>query len=55
MYPNKKVHHLKDVIDSIWAKSAAIVQERKEALEKGCEADNQWIGGGKDIMSILRE
>lgn len=55
LYPHEKVQQLKRVIDMLWSQSVALVEEQKAALEAGDDAMNQRVGGGKDIMSILRK
>ncbi|KAG5650924.1 hypothetical protein H0H81_010516 [Sphagnurus paluster] len=49
LIPWKKLHKLRDIIDVLHQTSIEILNEKKEALEKG----NATFEGGKDILSIL--
>lgn len=55
LYPNRKVQKLKNLVDTLWNRSVSLVKERKASLEGGDKAVNERVGGGKDIMSILRQ
>jgi len=49
LYPYSRAQQLKRIVDTLWSKAMAVVEQRKNALENG-EAENQ---DGKDIISIL--
>ena len=53
--PFGAVQRLKQISDTIRARSIGIVAEKKAALERGDEALKEQVGRGKDIMSVLRE
>lgn len=55
IYPSLGVQKLKNIVDILWDKSLTIMAQRKAAMEAGDDAVNQHVGGGKDIMSILRK
>ncbi|KAI0333103.1 cytochrome P450 [Cubamyces sp. BRFM 1775] len=51
--PFGAVQRLKQISDTIRARSIGIVAEKKAALERGDEALKEQVGRGKDIMSVL--
>ncbi|TCD70031.1 cytochrome P450-dit2 [Steccherinum ochraceum] len=53
MYPNKKAQQLKNIVDTVWNTSVSVVGRRRAAMERGEQAVNRLVGGGKDIMSLL--
>ena len=53
--PNKDVRKLRDIADTIAARSKEIVDGKVTALKAGDEALKPQVGEGKDIMSILRK
>lgn len=53
MYPNPDVQNIKEVVDTMSAKSYEIFNQKKVALKRGDEAVLRQVGEGKDIMSIL--
>lgn len=54
LVPHDGVQLLARVSDIFWARATAIYKEKKDALERGDAAVSLQVGGGKDIMSILR-
>jgi hypothetical protein len=48
------MHELRDIVDVMHNTSVEILESKKRALEEGDQAVAKQIGGGKDIMSILR-
>ena len=55
MAPFGVVQRLRQIIDTIHARSIGIIDEKKAALEQGDEALKEQVGEGKDLMSVLRE
>ena len=51
--PNQAVRKLRDITDTMDARSQEIVDGKLAALRAGDEALKQQVGEGKDIMSIL--
>ncbi len=54
LVPHEGVQLLSQLSEIFWARASAIYKEKKYALERGDAAVSQQVGGGKDIMSILR-
>ena len=52
--PSKRVQKLKNIVDTMYQRSVAIVDEKKAAMEKGDDTMLRQVSDGKDIMSILR-
>ncbi|KAI0701728.1 cytochrome P450 [Earliella scabrosa] len=53
MIPNRNVQRMREISDTLHARSVYIYNLKKDALEKGDEALKHQIGEGRDIMSIL--
>ncbi|KAI0359045.1 cytochrome P450 [Trametes cingulata] len=53
LLPSANVQRLKDISDTMHARSLLIFNEKKEALARGDDAVKHQIGEGRDIMSIL--
>lgn len=53
--PFKRLHTLKNVVDTMHRRAAEIFNEKKALLDRGDEALHHQVGEGKDLMSILRE
>ena len=53
--PNKRVQHVRGLIDTLYSHACEIVEMKKTALARGDEAVAQQLGQGKDIMSRLRK
>ena len=53
--PNRAVRKLRDITDTMDARSREIVDGKLAALKAGDEALKHQVGEGKDIMSILCE
>ncbi|KAH9890480.1 cytochrome P450 [Cubamyces lactineus] len=53
MAPFGAVQRLKQISDTICARSIGIIAEKKAALERGDEALKEQVGQGKDIMNVL--
>lgn len=53
--PNKTLHKLRDIIDTMHGTSVEILESKKKALQEGDEAVALQVGQGKDILSILCE
>ncbi|KAI0657156.1 cytochrome P450 [Cubamyces menziesii] len=53
MAPFGVVQRLRQIIDTIHARSIGIIDEKKAALEQGDEALKEQVGEGKDLMSVL--
>ncbi|PPQ71210.1 hypothetical protein CVT25_004681 [Psilocybe cyanescens] len=53
MMPNKTLHKLRDIIDTMHGTSVEILESKKKALQEGDEAVALQVGQGKDILSIL--
>ncbi|KAG6900250.1 hypothetical protein C0993_000891 [Termitomyces sp. T159_Od127] len=52
-FPNKRLHAIRDIIDTWDRTTSEIFEAKKRALEEGDEALAQQIGQAKDLMSIL--
>ena len=53
--PLASVQYMKNIVDTMHARSCEIVAEKRAALARGDDAVKRQVGEGKDIMSILRE
>ena len=51
--PIPVLRELIECVDILQRESEKIVQEKKEALEKGDEGVQRLVSNGKDIMSVL--
>lgn len=54
LLPHKAVQKWKSMIDVIDHTSTDVLAKKRAALAQGDEAVLKQVGGGKDIMSILR-
>ncbi|KAI9065218.1 cytochrome P450 [Trametes sanguinea] len=52
-FPDKRLHKLQDVVDTMHRRATEIYLEKKSRLEKGDVALLHQLGEGRDIMSIL--
>ncbi|KAJ3002739.1 hypothetical protein NUW54_g5682 [Trametes sanguinea] len=52
-FPDKRLHKLQDVVDTMHRRATEIYLEKKSRLEKGDVALLHQVGEGRDIMSIL--
>lgn len=52
--PNARVKRLKDIVDTMYARSVGIMEGKKRAVQHGDSELMEQIGEGKDVMSILR-
>ena len=55
MLPFENLRRLMHISDTLQRRSQEIIDERKEALQKGDEALLAQVGEGRDLMSICRE
>ena len=55
LLPSKNIQRMREISDTLHARSMAIFEEKKALLAKGDEALKQSVGEGRDVMSILRE
>ena len=53
--PSKRVQRLKDIVDTMFQRSVDIVNQKKDAMQKGDDTLLRQVSDGKDIMSILRQ
>ncbi|KAI0639055.1 cytochrome P450 [Trametes polyzona] len=53
LVPSANVQRMKEISDTLHARSVAIFDEKKAALARGDDAVKHQIGEGRDIMSIL--
>ncbi|KAI0333105.1 cytochrome P450 [Cubamyces sp. BRFM 1775] len=53
MIPYGPAQRMKQISDAMHDRSVRIINEKREALERGDEALKHQIGEGKDIMSVL--
>ncbi|KAH9941813.1 cytochrome P450 [Epithele typhae] len=51
--PFKRLHRLKNVVDTMHRRAEEIYQEKKAQLDKGDQALLLQVGEGRDLMSIL--
>jgi hypothetical protein len=53
--PSKRLHRIRDIVDSIHKVSLEIYESKKKALLEGDDVVTRQIGAGKDILSVLSE
>ena len=53
LLPTKDMQAMRNVVETLQAKSSEIYMQKKAALEKGDDAMTHQIGEGKDILSVL--
>ncbi|KAH9852205.1 cytochrome P450 [Lenzites betulinus] len=51
--PNANIRRMKEISDSMHARSVLIFNEKKAALARGDDAVKHQVGEGRDVMSIL--
>jgi cytochrome P450 len=53
LLPSKRLHRIRDIVDSIHKVSLEIYESKKKALLEGDDVVTRQIGAGKDILSVL--